>query len=100
MVLPSMTEPALDSTPPATNRASTRVVLPPPDGPTRTTLRTSPGLFALGAAPVPSEEFALSAMTFLQFSRGARRRSARWVVPAYGGALTCSRGVSQLTDAR
>src|SRR5271168_908665 len=69
MVLPSTTEPALDSTPAATNSASTRVVLPPPDGPTRTTLRTSPGPFAVGASPAPWEALALSAMTFLQFSR-------------------------------
>src|SRR6516225_2755901 len=74
MVLPSVTEPGRDSTPAATSKASTRVVLPPPEGPTRTTLRTSPGPFAVGAAPAPWEAFALSAITFLQFRRSPRSR--------------------------
>src|SRR5271168_4382633 len=97
MVLPSTTEPALDSTPAATNRASTRVVLPPPYGPTRTTLRTSAGPFAVGASPAPWGALALSAMTFLQFYRG------RFAAPrAVGhsrvrGVRSPARGVSQLT---
>src|ERR1700761_1050608 len=66
IVLPSVTEPGRDNTPAATSKASTRVVLPPPEGPTRTTLRTSPGPFAVGAAAAPWEAFALSAITFLQ----------------------------------
>src|ERR1700742_3118048 len=63
MVLPSVTELGLDSTPAATSRASTRVVLPAPDGPTRAMLRTSPGPFAMGAAPPLWAAFAFSAMT-------------------------------------
>src|SRR5215472_4104700 len=74
MVLPSVTEPGRDSTPASTSKASTRVVLPPLEGPTKTTLRTSPGPFAVGAAPATWEAFALSAMTFLQFCSPAACR--------------------------
>src|SRR3954454_19646952 len=63
-VVPSTVEPCLVSTPEATSRASTSVVLPPPDGPTSTTLRMAAGLSAVGAAPAPWEVVVLSAMTF------------------------------------
>src|SRR5262245_23243477 len=63
-VLPSTVEPCLVSTPEATSRASTSVLLPPPDVPTSTTLRMAAGLSAVGAAPAPWEVVALSAMTF------------------------------------
>src|SRR4051812_43393307 len=63
-VVPSATLPGLVSTPEATSRASTSVVLPPPDGPTSTTLRMAAGLSAVGAAPAPAEVVVLSAMTF------------------------------------
>src|SRR3569623_1214018 len=62
-VLPSTTDPARDSTPEATRRLSTRVVLPAPDGPTSTTLRTAAGLSAAGADRAAWEVFVLSAMT-------------------------------------
>src|SRR3954447_2770607 len=62
-VVPSATLPGLVSTPEATSRASTSVVLPPPDGPTSTTLRMAAGLSATGTAPLPWELFDLSAMT-------------------------------------
>src|SRR5271157_504780 len=70
-------QPGLDSTPEATRRASTRVVLPPPDGPTSTTFRTAFGPSAVGAAPAPWEALALSAMTFLQFFWLATLRCVR-----------------------
>src|ERR1700755_3324850 len=63
-VVPSTTDPGLESTPVAVSSASTRVVLPPPDGPMSTTFRMAAGLSAVGAAPAPWEVFALSAMTF------------------------------------
>src|SRR5438034_77864 len=63
-VVPPTTEPGLVSTPEATSNASTSVVLPPPDGPTSTTLRMAAGLSAVGAAPAPWEVVVLSAMTF------------------------------------
>src|ERR687898_412077 len=63
-VVPSTTDPGLLRTPEATSRASTSVVLPPPDGPTSTTLRMAAGLSAVGAAPAWEVEV-LSAMTAL-----------------------------------
>src|SRR5262249_16951321 len=65
VVVPSTTEPGLGRTPEATSSASTSVVLPAPDGPTRTTFRMPAGVSAVGAAPPPRVALALSATTFL-----------------------------------
>src|SRR5689334_6584344 len=73
-VVPSTTDPARDSTPEATNRPSTSVVLPAPDGPTSTTLRTAVGLSAAGADRADWEVFVLSAMTNLLARAGAPNR--------------------------
>src|ERR1700733_3969513 len=73
-------QPGLDNTPDATRSASTKVVLPPPDGPTSTTFRTAAGSSTAGAAPAPFELLDLSAMTSLP--RGPRHRDARHFSPS------------------
>src|SRR6201988_5193340 len=74
VVVPSTTDPGLGSTPEATSSASTSVVLPAPDGPTRTTLRMPAGASAVGAAPPPRVVLALSATRFLHGSSLAAGR--------------------------
>src|SRR5204863_7980474 len=61
-VVPSVTEPALVITPAAVSRASVRVVLPEPDGPTRTMLRTLAGSSTATAAPPSPLSVFLAAM--------------------------------------
>ncbi len=48
--MPSATVPARGIVPVAASRASTKVVLPAPEWPTSTTLRTLPGSVTTGAA--------------------------------------------------
>lgn len=76
-----------------------RVVLPPPEGPTRTTLRTPPGPFAVGAAAAPWEAFTLSAMAFLQFSGvGSRGVAQQDVVGNFSPNCRPAQGSGQVSS--
>src|SRR6266566_7672908 len=88
-VVPSVMEPARLSTPVAASRASVRVVLPDPDGPTRTTLRTLAGSSTATATPFWAAAWPLSvflALIALHLPRGPDRPAI-----AFDQALCCYR---------